>query len=168
MKLPLTIDSQYSTTLSKDEIVGVIYNDESETSFLGMKVEYHKGGFVGDQFEILRNANGVTAFIESYPLITGWIKENPMRIRLKITPNYFKIIFFLFIGSVIFFSGIFFPEVTVNGVYKKNPSFSEWLVSPSIGILMGLWGYLNAIRPIKQTEKWVIRKLGLIKINPLK
>jgi hypothetical protein len=164
MKLPLTVDALYTTILTKEEIMRVVYSEEKETSFLGMKVEEHKGRMVGNEFEVARQASGISAFIEPYPLIKGWTYENPMRIKLKIIPKYFDILFFSICSSAFILGAILSDKMTVNHVYK-TPTILERFIFSSFGIVIGIWGYLRAIRPIGRSEKWAVRKFKLTRSN---
>lgn len=162
MRLPFTIEKLYTTKLSFNEIVQKLENKNSVKLFGGLRVDKYNHNIVNNRFYVKRYSNGIDALLEYFPLIKGeLVNEKPSRIFLTVKPNYLTILFFSMFIFGFGYAGIFVDNWTINGV-KRLPTITErvFIVLLGSGIPF-LWCYVQYIRPIKRSEKWIIKKLDL-------
>jgi hypothetical protein len=163
--LPFTILRKYKTDLTYSEIKKILDEKTPEKYLLGMKIDKYEYEENNKTIKIQRYSLGVDAFLESFPLIKMKIEtENPIIANVKFTPSYFSILFFA-IFVVIFIPAAFFVEKwNINDVLRE-PTLPERFLFALAGIIPGIWCYLQFIRPIKKTEKWLVEKLKLQKLQ---
>ncbi|KIA82620.1 hypothetical protein [Kaistella jeonii] len=162
--LPLTIYGKYQTDFSYAEIINILDKKTSEKYLLGMKIDKYEYEENNKTIKIQRYSIGLDAFLESFPLIKMKIEnENSMVANVKITPSYFRILFFA-VFVIVFIPAAFFAEKwTINDILR-TPTLPERFLFSLAGIIPGIWCYFQFIRPIKKTEKWLIEKLKLQKL----
>ena len=162
--LPFTISGKYKTDLTYSEIKKILDVNTPEKYLLGMKVDKYEYEENGKILIIQRYSLGLDAFLESFPLIKMKIEsENPIIADVKFTPSYFSILFFA-IFVVVFIPAAFFAEKwNINDVLRE-PTLPERFLFSLGGIIPGIWCYLQFIRPIKKTEKWLVEKLKFQKL----
>lgn len=162
--LPLTIYENYKTDLTYSEVKNILNKKNPEKYLLGLKVDKYDYEENNKTLKIQRYSIGLDAFLESFPLVKLKIEsENPIIANVKFTPSYFSILFFA-VFVVVFIPAAFFAEKwTINDVLR-TPTLPERFLFSLGGIIPGIWCYLQFIRPIKKTEKWLIEKLKLQKI----
>jgi len=162
--LPLTIHGKYKTDLTYNEIKKILETKNSEKYLLGMKIDKYAYEENDATLKIQRYSLGIDAFSESFPIINMKVEsQNPIIADIRFTPSYFSILFFL-VFVVVFIPAAFFAEKwTINDVLRE-PTLPERFLFSLGGIIPAIWCYLQFIRPIKKTEKWLIEKLKLKKI----
>ncbi len=161
MKLPFQTVKTFTTTLSKDEVIGFVrerLNRQSKILFISSND--YVGSIDGRSFKLYKNFNG--RYGRSNPKISGTITTtDPVTIDIKISPHYIRLLFFSIFPIVFVPAAIFSDQMTINGVLRE-PEMSERLFFALFG---GggpmIWCYLDSIRPIKETELWIKEKLKL-------
>jgi hypothetical protein len=162
--LPLTISGKYKTNFDYLEIKNILDEKMPEKYFMGMKVDKYEYEVNNKTLKIQRYSLGLDAFIESFPLIRIKIEsENPIIANIKLTPSYFSILFFAVFVFTFIPAAFFVEKWTINDVLRE-PTLIERCLFSLAGIIPGIWCYLQFIRPIKKTEKWLIEKLKLQKL----
>lgn len=163
MKLPFTIEKLVTTQLTFSQIVERLEDRQSIKSFGGLRVDKYRFVVQEDEFYVGRNAYGLDALLEYFPLIVGKVVgQQPTQIHLKLKPDYFFIGFFCVFALIFFIGGALIDDWTLNGV-KRAPTLLERLGIISLGcILPLLWCYVQNIRPIKKAESWIEEKLELV------
>ncbi len=165
INLPFTISGKYQTDFSYTEIKNILDKKIPEKYLLGMKVDKYEYEENSKLFKIQRYSLGLDAFRESFPLIKMNIEnENPTITSIKFTPSYFSILFFAFF--VVFFTHapFFVEKWTINEILRE-PTLPERFLFSLGGIIPAIWCYLQFIRPVKKTEKWLMEKLNLKKLQ---
>ena len=161
MKLPFQIHKTFTTTLSQEEVmyfVRELLNRRSKFLFISSKD--YTGSIDGSSFNVNKIYNSRSG--PAYPKVKGTIINiNPTTIEIKITPNYSRIFFFS-IFPIIFLTGVFIADkMTINNVLREPEFFERVLFGLFAGVGPMIWCYFDNIRPIKHTESWIIKKLGL-------
>lgn len=112
------------------------------------------------QFSIQKRGGSLNG--PAYPLINGRIvQQESVRIDLDIKPSYF-LLAFCAVFPCIFLPAIFLTdEMTINGVYRVlTTSEKGFFALLSVGI-PAILCYLKTIKPTKDADKWLVRKLLL-------
>lgn len=163
MKLPFTIDRNYSTDLSKSQVNEVMNNLDTQKQFGGLRTDKFVAQTSESGFIVARNTYGLDGFtLEQYPVVEGlYISERPMTINIVIKPSYFTILFFSIFVFTFIPVGIFVDKMTINGVFRSPTITERFLFAGVGGIIPGLWCYFGYIRPIKKAETWIVEKLRL-------
>jgi hypothetical protein len=167
MRLFFLANKNYSTVLSKEEIIHELNNLENEKKFGGLKVDKFNTNINDSTFSIQRYSNGLDGFtIEQFPLIKGEIfSEKPTLLNIMLKPSLFTIFFFSIFVFIFIPLGIFMDGTTVNGV-KRVPTILERLRIIGLGGgIPGLWCYFGYIRPIKKAEIWIVNRLKLTPVE---
>jgi len=163
MKLPLKIDSYYSTSLTKEQVIENINNLETKKQFKGLRTDEFVAQISESGFVVGRNTYGLDGFtLEEYPVIEGFFtSEKPLIINIIIKPSYFTIIFFSIFVFTFIPVGLLADKMTINDVLRSPTIFERLLFVGLGGIIPGIWCYFGYIRPVKKAERWIIKKLQL-------
>lgn len=170
MRLPFSINTYYTTHLSKNQVLEELDKLSTDKKIYGLRTDHFMIQPSETGFLIVRNTAGVdAATFEQYPPIEGiYYSEKPLVVNIKIKPNYFIILFF----SIFFFTfipvGIFIDEMTINGVLRKPTNAERLLFAGLGGVMPALWCYFGYIRPVRKAKNWIADILKLnITDNPV-
>ncbi|WP_027375819.1 hypothetical protein [Kaistella palustris] len=163
-RLPFSIYNKYETDLSYTEIINTLENKKTEYYLNGLQIVKYNYNVTYRNILVQRYSEGLDVVIEVFPLVEMKIEsENPTKLKTKIHPNYRGIIFLSIFTLVFSLASIFENRWTFNGVSRDPTILERFLFFFGGGIIPAVWCYLQFIRPIKKTEKWLIEKLKLKK-----
>ncbi|AZQ64705.1 hypothetical protein EI427_21005 [Flammeovirga pectinis] len=154
----------YTSSLNRQEIEMTIRSLLStESHFLFFKQKEYKGKLKKNKFKFYKKFSS-NQF--SNPEIKGkFISENPLMVEIRITPHYFKLLFFLIFPIIFIPESIFADEMTINGVLRE-PTLVERLAFGSFGGLVPIiWGYIDTFSKYNKTEVWINNLFKLNKID---
>lgn len=160
MRLPFQIKKTYSTPFSQQEILHFVQNRLNGNT---RQSYFSSGNYMGsikeNRFKLKKKRFSKNS--PSYPQIKGSIiADKPTEITIKITPSYLVMLFFLVFPLIFLPVAIFSDEIRINGVLREPKLYERFLIG-FLALLPLILGYFKVIRPIKQTEAWIKKKLLL-------
>jgi hypothetical protein len=119
MQLPFQLIKTFTTSLSSDEVLAFVkerLNRKHKFPFLSSN-EYI-GSIDDSSFNLYKAFN--SKYGRSNPKVSGTIiSDNPTTIEIKISPHYFRVLFFLTFPLVFIPGAIFSDQMTINGVLRE-------------------------------------------------
>lgn len=101
-----------------------------------------------------------------YPIIEGVVvSEPPLLLKINITPNYWWFCFYL-LFPLCFIPFSLLQEIKINGVYRAPELWERFLIVCVGGGMPLTMCWFNLIRPVRQTEQWLMDKLSLRECAP--
>ena len=161
MKLPFEIEKSYTTYLTTEEVMNFIRGrlKKRKDGLFGGSLMYF-GSLQENSFRFYKVFNARTG--PGNPTIRGTITEGSRTtIAIRITPHYFRILFFMLFPCVFIPEAILMDSMSVNGVLRVPDSSERIWVALFGGVGPLIWCYFDSIRPIHITEKWLKSKLKL-------
>lgn len=161
MRLPFQIVKTFTTSYSKDEVIGFVrerLNRKSKVLFIS--TSDYVGSIEGRTFQLYKNFNSRSG--PAYSKIKGIVLiENPTTIEIRITPHYLRILFFMIFPCVFIPGAILSNQMTINGVLREPELIERVGFGLFGGVVPMIMCYFDSIRPIKKTEQWITEKLKL-------
>ena len=149
---------------SEDEIIRIVTELLSEKDkLLFIENKKYNGRITGNKFKFYKTFN--SRYSLSNPKVYGEvIKTDKTRVKIKITPHFIRIIFFMIFPLIFFPLAILINEITVNGVLKKAELLDRIMLAGVGGVMPLLLGYIDAFSKFDSTEKW-LKKTFSLKFN---
>ena len=165
-KLPFAIQKHYTTPMEWRQVAKFMESRKSKKGDLWIFQNYvYKVSVENRRFTLKKISYSRRR--PHYPTVEGVVvSESPLVLKIKIIPNYWLLIFYIifplvFIYPLVFISFSLLQEMITNGDYRAPELWERFFMALfGVGFPL-LLGWFNLIRPIRQTELWLMDKLSL-------
>lgn len=169
-KLPFAIQKHYTTPMEWRQVAKFLESRKTKKGGVWIFQNYIYEVSVENRRFTLKKIS-YSKRRPHYPTIDGVVvSESPLVLKINITPNYWLLCVYMifpliFIFPLVFISFSLLQEM-INGAYRASELWERFFMAlVGVGLpLLICW--FNLIRPIRQTELWLMDKLSLRECDP--
>lgn len=159
-KQPFAIQKHYTTPMEWRQVAKFLeYRKSKKVDLLIFQRHVYEVNVGNKRFTLRKKS--YTKRQPHYPTVEGVVvSESPLVLEIKITPNYWWLCFYM-IFPLIFIPFSLLQEMKINGVYRMPELWERFLFAFLGGGMPLFMCWFKLIRPIRETERWLMSKLSL-------